>query len=49
MTKKNITKSKYWKYKNQKINNNFLKDFIKSFFQNTFTEPSDEAETRNLS
>ena len=36
MTKKNITKSKYWKYKNQKINNNFLKDFIKSFFQNIF-------------
>ena len=36
MKKKNITESKYWKYKDQKIKYNFLSNFIKAVFEKFF-------------
>ncbi len=36
MKKKNITESKYWKYKDQKIKYNFLSNFIKVVFEKFF-------------
>jgi len=36
MKKNNVTKSKYWEYKNEKIKNNILINFIKTFLENIF-------------
>ena len=36
MKKNNVTKSKYWEYKNKEIKNNILINFIKNFLENIF-------------